>query len=293
VQTVARRNPLTFFLTVTYIATIVIFAVPFLSNAGIGVIDLDMPGAAPFILLSTISLTAAAFVTTALADGRPGVRDLRSRTFRFRVNPIWYIVAFLLLPAVGVATAVALGGFDAIGRLANADLLVNTLLVGGLSAFLLINWWEEVGWTGFVLDRLQRRTHPVWASVVTAWLQGAIHLPLVFIADGVTDGRVRPEDYPFYFVALFVLPIPVRIIATWLYNASGRSLPIVGIFHAGLGIATGTAFVPEIAPGFATVWVYAAFAIVAGAVLLVTRGRLALERQRVTHGELMLAAGAT
>ena len=42
----------------------------FLSNAGLGVIDLDLPGAAPFILLSAMSLVAAAFITTALADGR-------------------------------------------------------------------------------------------------------------------------------------------------------------------------------------------------------------------------------
>lgn len=273
-QTLARRNPLTFFLAVTYIATIVIFAVPFLSNAGIGVIDLDMPGAAPFILLSTISLTAAAFVTTALADGRPGVRDLRSRTFRFRVNPIWYIVAFLLLPAVGVATAVALGGFDAIGRLANADLLVNTLLVGGLSAFLVINWWEEVGWTGFALHRLQPRIGPVRASVVTTWLQALLHLPLVFIADGVTDGRVAPDQVPFYLVALFVLPISVRIVLTWIYNTTGRSLPLVGLYHAGLGVATGSGFVPVLAPGVSAVWVYAGFAILAVAVLIGTRGRL-------------------
>ena len=273
-KTLARRNPLTFFLAVTYIATIVIFTVPLLSNAGIGVIDLDLPGAAPFILLSTIALAAAAFVTTALADGRPGVRDLRSRTFRFRVNPGWYVLAFLLLPAAGVATAVALGGLDAIGRLADADLLVSTLLVGGLSAFLLINWWEEVGWTGFALDRLQPRIGPVQASVVTTWLQALLHLPLVFIADGVTDGRVAPDQVPFYLVALFVLPISVRIVLTWIYNTTGRSLPLVGLYHAGLGVTTGSAFVPVLAPGVDAVWVYVAFAVIAVVLLAATRGRL-------------------
>ena len=108
----------------------------------------------------------------------------------------------------------------------------------------------------------------------------------MFIADGVTVGRVRPEDYPFYLVALFVLPIPVRVVLTWLYNASGQSVPIVGLFHAGLGIATGSAFLPAIAPDFQTAWVYAAFAVLAAIVLVLTRGQLGLEREQLpAHAE--------
>jgi uncharacterized protein len=293
VRSIARRHPLLTYLILLYGIASLAFALPLLASSGIGLLPIELPGVAPFVLLVAVALAAIAFVVTALADGPAATRELRGRVFRFRASPVWYLAASILLPLSALAAVVIGQGTLPLSNLAAQPALFGSLGVSLVVAFLLVNWWEEVGWTGFVLDRLQRRTHPVWASVVTAWLQGAIHLPLVFIADGVTDGRVRPEDYPFYFVALFVLPIPVRIIATWLYNASGRSLPIVGIFHAGLGIATGTAFVPEIAPGFATVWVYAAFAIVAGAVLLVTRGRLALERQRVTHGELMLAAGAT
>jgi uncharacterized protein len=293
VRSIARRHPLLTYLILLYGIASLAFALPLLASSGIGLLPIELPGVAPFVLLVAVALAAIAFVVTALADGPAATRELRGRVFRFRASPVWYLAASILLPLSALAAVVIGQGTLPLSNLAAQPALFGSLGVSLVVAFLLVNWWEEVGWTGFVLDRLQRRTHPVWASVVTAWLQGAIHLPLVFIADGVTDGRVRPEDYPFYFVALFVLPIPVRIIATWLYNASGRSLPIVGISHAGLGIATGTAFVPEIAPGFATVWVYAAFAIVAGAVLLVTRGRLALERQRVTHGELMLAAGAT
>src|SRR4029077_10037081 len=89
----AHRHPIRTFLAIVYSATAAIFAIPLLSNAGLGVIDLDLPGAAPFILLSAMSLVIAAFVTTALADGRTGVRELRSRVFRFRVSPKWYIVA--------------------------------------------------------------------------------------------------------------------------------------------------------------------------------------------------------
>jgi hypothetical protein len=72
-----------------------------------------------------------------------------------------------------------------------------------------------------------------------------IHLPLVFVAAGVTEGRVPPDQIPFYVAALFILPLPVR--AIWLYYATGESVPAVGLFHAGLGAATGSAFILAIA----------------------------------------------
>lgn len=275
----SRRHPIATFLLITYLATAAIFAVPFVSSSGIGLVDLELPGVAPFILLSTMSLALAAFGVTALAEGRDGVRELRRRVFHFRVHPVWLVGALILLPLVGLGVVTAIYGFDPVVRMASdPELIGSTILLGALVAFLLVNWWEEAAWTGFALDRLQDRIGAVRASVVTTWMQATLHLPLVFIADGVTDGRVPAEQVPFYLVALYVLPIPVRIIITWLYNASGRSVPVVGLLHAGLGITTGTAYLPVIAPGFDVGWVYAGFAVVALTMLLVTRGHLAHRR---------------
>ncbi len=273
-RSLARRHPIGTFLGILYTATVAIFAIPFLSKAGIGVIDLELPGAAPFILLSALSLVVTAFVTTALADGRAGVRDLRKRVFHFRVSPKWYAVALVALPATAVATAVVLSGAAPIVALASDPMIVVGGLLGAVFAFALVNWWEEAAWTGFVLDRIQPRVGPIRASVFTTWMQAALHLPLVFIAGGVTEGRVAPADVPFYLVALFVLPIAVRMVLTWVYNASGRSVPIAGLYHAGLGVASGVAWIPVIAPDVNPVLVYAGFAVLAAIVLAATRGRL-------------------
>jgi CAAX protease family protein len=293
-RSIARNHPLATFLAIAYAASAAIFAIPFLSNAGIGVIGLDLPGVAPFVLLDAFALAGAAFLTTALAEGRSGVRDLRRRVFHFRVNPIWYPLAIFLLPAAALATAVVIGGVDVMGSIAgNAPEVLAVIVVGSLLAFALVNWWEEAAWTGFALERLQPRLGPIGASVVTTWLQALIHLPLVFIAGGVTDGRVSAELVPFYLVALFVLPIPVRIALTWLYNASGRSVPVVGLAHAGLGVAAGSAFLPAFAPGVDPVWVYAGFAVVGIGILAITRGRLGFgqtEQTDRTRAEVAVAA---
>ena len=274
-RSIAQTHPLAVFLAIAYSVSAAIFALPLLSNAGIGVIDLDLPGVAPFVLLDAIALAVAAFVATALADGRAGVRELRRRVFHFRIHPKWYAIAIFLLPAAALAAAVVVGGAGVVTSVAaNAASLLLVITAGALLAFVLVNWWEEAAWTGFALERLQPRLGPIGASVVTTWLQALVHLPLVFIAGGVTDGRVPAEQVPFYLVALFVLPIPVRITLTWLYNRADRSIPIVGLYHAGLGIATGTALIPVVAPDVNPLWVYAGFAAVAAALLVATRGRL-------------------
>jgi membrane protease YdiL (CAAX protease family) len=277
-RSIAHRHPMAVFLTIAYVASAAIFALPFLATTGIGVIDLDLPGIAPFVLLSAISLAGAAFVTTALAEGRDGVQGLRRRVFHFRVNPGWYLVALVLLPGAALLTAVALAGFEPLVKLVTSPDVVIGAVIGAVVAFVLVNWWEEAAWTGFALERLQPRLGPIGASVVTTWLQALVHLPLVFIAGGVTEGRVAPDQIPLYLVALFVLPISVRFVLTWLYNATGRSVPIVGLAHAGLGIAAGSGFIPVLAPTVDPVWVFAGFAILAAVVLVATRGRLGLER---------------
>jgi membrane protease YdiL (CAAX protease family) len=276
-RSLVHRHPFAAFLVLAYAVVAVIFAVPLLSTAGIGAIDLELPGAAPFVLVAAFALAGAAFVTTAWADGRDGVRDLRRRTFRFRVHLGWYPAALLLLPATALAAALPFAGIEPVIELVTRpDVLLGTVVAGALVAFLLVNWWEEVAWTGFALHRLQRHIGPIPASVVTTWLQAIVHLPLVFVADGVTTGRVPPEEIPVYLVALFILPIPVRIVLTWLYNTTGRSVPMVGLYHAGLGVATGAGFLPVLAPDVVPLVAYGGFAVLAAAVLIVTRGRLGL-----------------
>ena len=197
----AKRHPIITFLAILYSATAAIFLIPLLSSAGLGVIDLELPGIGPFIVLSALSLVGSAFVATALADGRSGARELRRRVFHFRVNPIWYVVALVALPGAALATAFVMSGVAPLVALAsNPAIIIGGLALGAVVAFALVNWWEEAAWTGFALERLQGALGPIRASIVTTWMQATLHLPLVFIAGGVTVGRVAPEAIPFYLV---------------------------------------------------------------------------------------------
>lgn len=269
-----RDHPVSAFLVIAYGFTGVVFAIPLMSQIGLGLLSIELPGVAPFIVLASVGLTAAAFLVTVAVDGRRGVTELRRRVFRFGVNPIWFPVALVLLPLTALATTVIALGSNPVSNLAANPGLLITILIEALLAFVLVNWWEETAWTGFALHRLQPRFGPIRASILTTWMQATIHLPLLFVVDGVTTGRVETTDIPLYLGALFLLPIPVRLIITWIYNSANNSIPVVGLFHAGLGVATGATLIPAIAPGFDTVWVYAGFGLVAAIVLALSRGRL-------------------
>lgn len=273
-RSLIRRRPVVSFMLLVYALAVAVFAIPLLSDAGIGVIPLELPGVAPFILAAALGLLGTAFFVTSVADGRPGVQEFRRRVFRFGVNPLWFLLALLLLPVTAVITASLVTGDNLIAGLASRPELALAMIVEAAIAFVLVNWWEEAAITGFVIERLQPRMGPIWASVVSTWIQAGVHVPLVFVAGGVTVGRVPTAQIPLFMVALFVLPIPVRMMITYLYNSTSKSIPVVGLFHASMGVATGSAFMPEIAPDFNQIWVYAGFAVVATMVLVLTNGRL-------------------
>jgi len=269
-----RHHPIGAYLLATYALVLLVFSVPLLADTGLGLIPVQLPGIAPFLLVSTVALAGVAFAVTALADGRDGVRELRRRAFRFRVSPLWYAAALLILPLAALTVSVIGIGTAPLESIASDPGVIVGWLIELAVAVVLINFWEEIGWTGFVLHRLQSRFGPLRATVLTTWAQAAFHVPLLFIAGGLSDTRIPPEQYPFFLAALFVLPLGNRVVLTWLYNRSRSSLPVAGIAHASWNLAAGSAFLPALLPGFEPLWAYAGFGALAVVLIVATRGRL-------------------
>ena len=271
---VVRRHPIGAFLAAAYLLAILIFAVPVLSDDGLGILPIELPGIAPFLLLITFALVGVAFGITAIADGPQGVRDLRRRAFRFRVSPVWYAAALFVLPGSALAVAVAMEGTRVLSAIGEDPSLAVTWLTDIVVAFVLINLWEELAWSGFMLHRLQPRFGPLRATVLTTWAHAALHVPLLVVVGGVSDVRIPAEQYPIYLAALFLFPLGNRTVAAWLYNRSGHSVPVAGLTHASWNLAAGSALLPALVPGFDPVWSYAGFAAAAVVVIVLTRGRL-------------------
>ena len=96
-----------------------------------------------------------------------------------------------------------------------AGSLVVTVVIVGL--------FEELGWRGFLLPRLQRARTALVAALVVGLVWLPWHLPEL-----VSDRAERP------LIQFVIYILASSVILAWLYNSTRASLPIVIGFHAAL-----------------------------------------------------------
>jgi membrane protease YdiL (CAAX protease family) len=269
-----KAHPVAAFLALVYGLSWALFLPSLLSINGIGLLPFDVP-LQPFILLSTIlGITLPGYIVTRVIGGQEGTRELRRRYTNWRVVVQWYVLALFALPlACVVAAGVLFGAAPLQAFAAQWPLLFTGFLPQALLIAALVSFWEEGGWTGFLLPRLLERWGSLRASLLLAVCQGLFHVPLLFIIGGVSDARVTPDQYPLYLFFLFVLTMPVRMMITWLWNSSRGSVIIIALFHGAFNTVNGAAFIPYLVPGDST-WVYGVYAVLGLGLLVATRGRL-------------------
>ena len=164
----------------------------------------------------------AAVVVASVAGGGRELFGLLRQLGRWRVSPGWYGVAVgvpLIVTAAALGATVITGApvprWEPSDVLQVAGSLIVTVVIVGL--------FEELGWRGFLLPRLQRRR----TALVAALLIGLVWLPW-HLPELVSDRGERP-------LAQFVVYImATSVILAWLYNSTRASLPIVILFHAAL-----------------------------------------------------------
>ena len=187
-----------------------------------------------FSLLGSAGPTFAALIVTLLLAGKAGVRDLFAPLLRWRVSVIWYAVALFWQPVILLA-AIGLNMFlgkptPDFGKVSPWFIVFPILLTN-----LLINSWEEVGWRGFALPRLQARHTALLSSLIIGVLGGLWHLPLFL------DKSNPMSTFP--FIAWFIGTVASAVLYTWLYNNTKGSLLVVSVFHAAGNTATVAVFI--------------------------------------------------
>jgi len=280
-RTFITRHPIASFLALFYGLGWACFIPSLLGNQGFGVVPADIP-VDPFRLLSVVFFALVPFVVTRIVGGPGSAGQLFRQVRHVRVGPQWYVVAFFGPPAALFVVAVLLKGFAPIQGLAqNVTGIPTAFLLGVFVLALLGNLWEETSWSGFVTARLQARYGPLRASLIVAPLFGLYHLPLFFIIGGLSSSpdRLPIAQLPLYAAfLLIVFSGPMRILLTWIYNATGHSIPVVTLFHASINATGGAAILATYFAGIDGVLLYAALAVFALIVVIATRGRLGLPR---------------
>ncbi len=187
------------------------------------------PAFMPLLLLPAVGPMVAALLVARATDGPGAARKLLASLVHWRVGAAWYAVAlagpFVLLAGAAGLNALVGGAAPQVGLPGGA--------LPGLASVLAIslvsNPWEEVGWRGFALPRLQGRLSAATATLIVGCLWGLWHLPL-FLWRG---NPMAARTYPVEFAGI----VGISFVYSWLYNSARGGLLIVALFHVAVNVA--------------------------------------------------------
>jgi membrane protease YdiL (CAAX protease family) len=183
-----------------------------------------------------------------IVDGKEGVKQLFSSISRWKVSIRWYAAALVIIPALLVPIIYS---FVLISKNYSPGLMVAT----GIGAGLIGGFFEEIGWTGFALPKLQSKFTPFVAGIIL----GIIHTVWHLLADYLGGISFYKELYLFHFLLWIITLTAFRLLAVWIYNHS-KSLLLAQLTHASF---TGSQLIfgpPAVTPTESVLW-YGAFAV--------------------------------
>ncbi len=173
-----------------------------------------------FFVIGGIGPTIAAVIVTFVLHGKNGARELFAPLTQWRVGIAWYAMALfgnavIWFAAIGLPGGVSLD----MGKIGPWFMLFPIFLIN-----MLMNVWEEIGWRGFALPRLQSCYTALVASLIVGVLWGLWHLPLLLMKD------YPMSNYP--FIPFFIGITASSVLYTWIYNNTKGSLLLATVFHA-------------------------------------------------------------
>ena len=201
-------------------------------SVGFPIAKEQIESAGPMVYVGMlVGPSTAGILMIGLVEGRAGYRALLSRLGKWRVGIRWYAVALLTVPLLVITILYALSLADPAFQpaIATTDDKV-TLLVAGIVMGLAVGFFEELGWTGFVVPRLRRRNSLLATGLIVGLLWGAWHYP-PFSPSGSDAGALPPAVY--LSVLLFSFLPAYRVLMVRVYDRT-QSLLVVVLMHAPL-----------------------------------------------------------
>src|ERR671920_1342493 len=211
---------------------------------------------------------------TGITEGRAGIRRLLGRIVLWRVGLRWYVFALIGIPAVmALRTIIVPGGGTSFGSLCLGYVL-NYLALFPLIIVLGGPLFEEVGWRGFALPRLQPLHGPLVGTLILGLMWALWHLPQFLVPSWAeaSGGRGFLAIVKFVFIA-----IDFAIVTTWVFNNTKGSVFMAILVHAAIdtfSIPMGELFSPSDVGNS----ILLSFGVLVVVLVAVTRGRLGYER---------------
>ena len=180
-----------------------------------------------------IGVTGTAIFMTWVTQGRAGLRRLLARLTTWDVGVGWYLVALLAIPLIEILFTAAVTGTQAFRMLAPSSLLLYPAAFG--AHFIFGPLFEETGWRGFALPRLQHRFGPLRGTLLLGALWSGWHF-FLYAPNWFSSGAAMGLAEAGIFIAFTV---GISVLFTWLSNNTRASLLLVMLLHGSInGTAT-------------------------------------------------------
>jgi len=265
VATWPRTRPLSAYFLLVFIAAWLVW-LPMVALAQ-GLVELSIPSF--MVWAAGLAPIGSATLITMPVDGRSGLRLLYGRFFVRGVPFRWYAIAAALPAALGLA-AVWIRSLAVGQALGPSTLSLAAMAVGQGILFAPVAIFEEVGWRGFALPRLQARFSALESSLALGLIWAAWHLPLGLL--GTTN---YADMNPVWWTAEV---LAAATLITWLFNNGRGSLWLPCLYHGASNMTIQTLVSPAGAAYFSVVVVAAALVVA----ILFGSTHLSRSRPRIT-----------
>jgi membrane protease YdiL (CAAX protease family) len=206
----------------------------------------------------------AAFVVTALTEGKPGVRALWRRFWNRNMSLKWLLVTLLILPALQLVANLVTRLLDgqAYPVFFSYDPPWSAISMF-IIAFIFNGMFEEFGWRGYVLPRFQARWNALASSLILGVIWAGWHIGQWF----VPGSHLYQRNFWLWGLGTILL----SILMTWIFNNTKGSVLAASLFHG--MVNTGTFW-------FQMDWLYYAIELLAVILIVIIFGPKNLVRQK-------------
>jgi len=198
----------------------------------------------PLVILAILAgPSLAGLIMTILVKDKEGLKEYKTRLFKYNVRTKWYMVALFMGPLIMAAIYLILSLFSDkfLPGILTVDNKIN-FLIAGIMTGLAAGFFEEIGWTGFAIPQLRKKYGILVVGLIVGLLWALWHtLPGLWL--GYASGTVTSIPLLLsYFADSFLFLVVFRILMVWVYSKT-ESLLIAMIMHGSL-TAAARIFVP-------------------------------------------------
>ena len=241
-----RKSPLNYFVLVLALSA------PFwMIGAATGV---QLSPGLPVSSLMVLAPVLAALILVYRESGRAGMIVLLKRAVDYgRIRGwAWYAAILLLMPTLVV---LAIGLERLSGTPIPAPHFQAMTPIVMFIVFFAAGLAEELGWSGYAIDPMQRRMGALQAGLLLGVVWGAWHAIPLYQAG-------RSPSFIAWQCLLFLAA--QRVVIVWLYNNTGKSVFAAALFHAISNVGTLLFYYDPFVTGLIMAFVAAAVALIWG-----------------------------